>query len=445
MCPRWDAAPRRERAPEAGPQLFVLPGTRRGGNVTSEPEPLTDPGVPETWPEDAVAALMRALGRYLRESPAVRLPPTVRRFHGFRQSALGPHRARLLAALAEPGARARIAEWLDGGPRLAATEREVLRTWAERPGGWERREAAEGEPVTSPPGADEVRDDVRDELLRREQDRTKKARADARRARTRERWSLEAARGEIERLAGEVEELTRRAERAESEARAEASERQRTAAAHERELRRARRAEARAKAERDRARAEAKAARRELAARERAAEAEGGRAARRSEAPRPGPVAAGPRRRRPLPVPLGLLEEDPETLTRWLRTPGVRLLVDGYNVSKSEQGFGRLELEDQRRRTVDEVARLARKHGVPATVVFDGSEVPPGTFRRRRGNVRIEYSRAPESADDRLIAGLEELPPEPVVVVTSDRGLQARAEPLGATIATSEQLLASLR
>jgi predicted RNA-binding protein with PIN domain len=405
------------------------------------------PGVPEAWPEEAAGALMRGLGRYLRDVPVLDLPPAIRRFRGWRQAALRPHREQLLAALGTPEHRPRLVEWLDGGPRMGAEERDVLRLWAERPEGWERGLRDEDEvPVEEPgragqrmsqgAGADE------EDELRRARERIKKARAQARRARAAERSAIEAARKEIDELTHVLSDLRARLARTEQQARTAAEDARRAAAARERELRRARRAEARARAERDRARAEAKAAKSESSHPARPAPV-----ARRGQS-RPASASSSPAvrpARRPLAVPPGLPGDDPETLARWLDAAGVRLLVDGYNVSKSEAGFGRLRLEDQRRRTVDEVARLARKHGVPATVVFDGSEVAPGTFRRRKPDVGIEYSRPPQSADDLLVERLAELPPDPVVVVTSDRGLQARARRLGATIATSEQLLASIR
>ena len=402
-------------------------------------------GVPETWPEEAAGALVRGLGRYLRDVPALDLPPAIRRFRGWRQAALRPHGEQLLAALGAPEQRARLLEWLDGNPRMGAEERDVLRMWAERPAGWERGpkdEEADGPSEEElDPGA-EGESEVGGDELRRAGERIKRARAQARRARAAERSAIEAARKEIDELTQALSDLRARLAHTEEQARLAAEEAQRAAAAKDRELRRARRAEARARAERDRARAEAKEARSEP----RGPRRRGGTAqtARSQATPAPASPTVRPPRR-PLAVPPGLLGDDPQTLARWLATPGVRLLVDGYNVSKSEAGFGRLELEDQRRRTVDEVARLARKHRVPATVVFDGSEVPPGTFRRRKPDVGIEYSKPPHSADDLLVQRLAELPPDPVVVVTSDRGLQARAEPLGATIATSEQLLASIR
>jgi predicted RNA-binding protein with PIN domain len=413
------------------------------------------PGVPEAWPEEAAGALMRGLGRYLRDVPVLDLPPAIRRFRGWRQAALRPHREQLLAALGTPEHRPRLVEWLDGGPRMGAEERDVLRLWAERPEGWERGVKDGWEPGLQDEGEVPVKEPGRagkrmsqgagadeEDELRRARERVKKARAQTRRARAAERSAIEAARKEIDELTHALSDLRARLARTEQQARTAAEDAQRAAAARERELRRARRAEARARAERDRARAEAKAARSESSPAARPASA-----ARRGQS-RPAAASASPAvrpARRPLAVPPGLPGDDAQTLARWLDTPGVRLLVDGYNVSKSEAGFGRLRLEDQRRRTVDEVARLARKHGVPATVVFDGSEVAPGTFRRRKPDVGIEYSKPPQSADDLLVERLAELPPDPVVVVTSDRGLQARARPLGATIATSEQLLASIR
>jgi predicted RNA-binding protein with PIN domain len=144
-------------------------------------------------------------------------------------------------------------------------------------------------------------------------------------------------------------------------------------------------------------------------------------------------------------VPKGRLQDDPGTLEAWLDEPSVLLLVDGYNVTKSVGGFGELDLERQRDLLMDGVSRLARRKRVDATVVFDGSDVPPGTRRRARGRVRVEYSRPDETADDHLVALLEARPPDPVVLVTSDRELQGRAARLRATIATSPQLLALIR
>jgi predicted RNA-binding protein with PIN domain len=143
-------------------------------------------------------------------------------------------------------------------------------------------------------------------------------------------------------------------------------------------------------------------------------------------------------------VPKGRFEDAPETLGEWLR-PGVTLIVDGYNVTKAERGFGELELEVQRDRLIEETEKLARRKKVQGTIVFDGSEVPPGTSRRRKGTVRVEFSAPDEIADDHIVALIEAMPPDPVVVVTNDRELQERARSLGATIARSDQLLALIK
>jgi predicted RNA-binding protein with PIN domain len=140
-------------------------------------------------------------------------------------------------------------------------------------------------------------------------------------------------------------------------------------------------------------------------------------------------------------VPPGRLADDPLTLDAWLDAPGVHLLVDGYNVTKAPQGFPDLGLPSQRERLIEHLEKLTLRKSVPTTVVFDGSEVGPGKSRLARTRVRVEYSRAGEIADDHLMAKLASLPPDPVVLVTSDRELQERAGAEGATIASSAQLL----
>jgi hypothetical protein len=44
-----------------------------------------------------------------------------------------------------------------------------------------------------------------------------------------------------------------------------------------------------------------------------------------------------------------------------------------------------------------------------------------------------------------MVALLERLPPDPVILVTNDRELQERAAAHGATIATSDQLVSLIR
>jgi predicted RNA-binding protein with PIN domain len=291
----------------------------------------------------------------------------------------------------------------------------------------------------------------------------RRARAEARAEVDRERKRTEKALRSFEAENARRKELEAGLEKARGEL-------DRTKAETQRSLKQARRSAERAAAARDEARAEAKAAHRQVTRLERTVEelrggpapaprenetdaerARGDSARRRRKSdrqPAPGdsPSARPPRVRSPLPVPKGMFDTDPMTLNAWLASPNVTVLVDGYNVTKHERGFGDLTLEAQRERLREELDRLARRYGASATIVFDGAQLPPGTSRRRRGKrVRVEYSEPPESGDDRLVAVLGAQPNFPVIVVTGDRGLQERVRELGATVASAGQLLGLIR
>ncbi len=399
-------------------------------------------------PEGFEPELLRALGAYLRAAPLSELPPSIRRFRNFRQAALRPHRDRLLEALGkDDDLRAAILRWLDESKsRLTAQQERVLRVVAERAEGWEEQLAKAPPDLPAQPMSEEALSKAPAPDYKAE---ARRLRAQLR-ATTRDHAAASAA------LTRQVAELRSRTETAESAARAAAAAAQATKQEQQRELRRLQRAADKAAAQRDRALSEAKALRREVKREARRADAaERPRAPTRSDgAPKDTSQraaagttrsAARPRIRRALPAPPGLLEDDPATLVHWLGAVDVGLLVDGYNVARQDGAFPALSPEDQRARTIDEVTRIARRHGVPTTVVFDGADVAPGTSPRRRGLVKVEFSRPPESGDDHVVALLASWPPSPVVVATSDKGLQERCRPRGATIATSEQLLAALR
>jgi predicted RNA-binding protein with PIN domain len=343
--------------------------------------------------------------------------------------------------------RAAILRWLDESKsRLTAQQERVLRVVAERAEGWEEQLAKAPPDPPAQPMSEEALSKAPAPDYKAE---ARRLRAQLR-ATTRDHAAASAA------LTRQVAELRSRTETAESAARAAAAAAQATKQEQQRELRRLQRAADKAAAQRDRALSEAKALRREVKREARRADAaERPRAPTRSDgAPKDTSQraaagttrsAARPRIRRALPAPPGLLEDDPATLVHWLGAVDVGLLVDGYNVARQDGAFPALSPEDQRARTIDEVTRIARRHGVPTTVVFDGADVAPGTSPRRRGLVKVEFSRPPESGDDHVVALLASWPPSPVVVATSDKGLQERCRPRGATIATSEQLLAALR
>jgi len=108
----------------------------------------------------------------------------------------------------------------------------------------------------------------------------------------------------------------------------------------------------------------------------------------------------------------------------WLLAPGRRVLVDGYNVTRTHRAD--LDLEGQRRWLVDGVAALAARTGIEVLVVFDASHGAPSRSRARPG-VGVRFTEHGLSADDELVFEVAALPDdEPVVVVTDDRGLRDR-------------------
>lgn len=392
-------------------------------------------------PPDVELGLVRGVGAYLRSTPAAQLPARLRRFRSFRPQALGRHRAELIAVLDDPAMRALIGEWIREGHRsLRKEEVELLRIAVDRLEGWEDRLARRSRPKTTAAPAAPVRTATR--KLEQERDKLRRAR----KAEQEVRAELKAELAVSTRLRAEVKEAREEARGAVARARAAEKALARAEAALDRERRRGARAVDKSKAELERTRAELKAAGKAMfELRRNAATHEGSPSRPQAQRAKPAskPRRAGPRRA--LRVPKGRLQDDPGTLEEWLDEPSVLLLVDGYNVTKSVGGFGELDLERQRELLMDGVTRLARRKKVDATLVFDGSDVPPGTRRRSRGRVRVEYSRPEETADDHLVALLEAHPQEPVVLVTSDRELQRRAARLQATIATSPQLLALIR
>ena len=410
----------------------------------------------EGLPPDVAAAIARGVGAYVGAVPRHQLPNQLRPLQAFRAKALAARSGVLIAALDDDTFRNAVLDWLDEvHPDLPPEDQAILRLACEREDGWEEQLRALGaeddpEPVTSPApdtGALEAaaaRERERAKQAREEARRAKAALADERAARDREIAALRSS-------LAEAEEALQAAAQAKTEAERERDE---AASAADKEVRRARRSVEAAEKERDAARRDLKVERR--AAAEAAREVE--RLERRvadlerevadlKERREPDGVE-GPRRqvRRSLPVPMGRFDDDPQTLETWLDHDGVRVVVDGYNVTLAERGFGKMELEQQRERLVTELGALVRRKGVgEAIVVFDGNVVAPAARRAFRGPVKVEYSRPGEKADDHLVALLDVLPPDPVVAVTNDRELQERLREKGATVATSDQLLDLLR
>ncbi|MFM8303993.1 MAG: NYN domain-containing protein [Actinomycetota bacterium] len=316
--------------------------------------------------------------------------------------------------------------------------------------------------------------------------------ATAEEARRRAESTLAEVRAELTRVDGELREQRRTRREREAEADERVEDAQRRAREAEATLDKARRAgelaEARAQREAERARdaerrlreraredaapspppgpdpvavADAARAARELATRlERlAAQPKGGPGA----APVPSPARAGGAsgassasgaggasgagdargRRVAVPCPPGLRAEQPEAVEAMLRTEGLVLLVDGYNVSML--GWPAAALAQQRDHLVSELSRLHLRLRSHAIVVFDGSDVE-GVPARRSPGVRVVFSPAGRPADPVIIETLREMPARvPVLVASSDHWVRDEAVRAGATVVPADALLAVLR
>ena len=388
-------------------------------------------------PDDVAATLLRGIGSFIRELPAQELPAHLRRYRSFRPHALKAHRSTLLAALDDDALRARIGHWLENDkPPLAKGDAQLLSIAVAREDGWEEQLQGSAKPrpqrTTSPP-SDESK-------VAAERDKTRRAKEEAKKLRDELRVVQQQSRERAAELEARIADLEKRASAAEklaTEARKEA----------ESALDRADRATRKSKAtveklqrERDDARQDAKELRKELTKL-------------RAQLEKPVPASAPrekkdrqqPKVRKQLRVPKGRLEDDPATLRKWLDRDDVRLVIDGYNVAKADGGYEDLQLESQRERLVEAVFTVAKMTDTETIVVFDAQRVPGRRARKTRRPVVVEWSNPGQIADDYIVGRLEELPQDPVVLVTNDKELQERGRALAATIATSQQLLALLR
>ena len=404
-------------------------------------------------PEPVHRMLAKGVAGYVRATTATELPPNLAAMKKTVQTPKGltRHRDQLLAVLEDDALRALVLEWLeDGKPSLSRSEIAALKLATERPEGWIDR-LAEMAPAPAP-SKKEPSAAVRalEEKLEREKEAHRKAREEVKRVKEAGRVATKAERDRSLRLDEEASNLRVAVRERDSDLQAE-----RTALA--RALKEVERLKRKLRADVDGLREQLKKVRdenRDLKKRIAALERDAREAAK--PAPRSKPVAsAAPVRkgtRSQLKVPKGRLEDAPETLDEWLRTPNVTLLVDGYNVTHSEDGYGHLALEQQRDRLRNELKRLANRLKVQTVLVWDGAEVAPGTKRLSAGYLTEEYSQPDRSgkgtekdrADRHIVALLNEMPPDPVVVVTNDKGLQDGVRAHRATIATSPQLLALL-
>jgi predicted RNA-binding protein with PIN domain len=154
------------------------------------------------------------------------------------------------------------------------------------------------------------------------------------------------------------------------------------------------------------------------------------------------PPRAPARRVRPR-LPAGMSAESPAGIEAMLRTNGVLVVVDGYNVS--QRGWPEATAADQRERLAVALAGLHRRLACEVCCVFDGDGSGPEQVVRGRG-VRVLFSDADEEADDVVVRVVADQPKRvPVVVVSSDAWVREHAEAHGAVVVGSDGLLGLLR
>jgi predicted RNA-binding protein with PIN domain len=280
---------------------------------------------------------------------------------------------------------------------------------------------------------DRVETQLRDERRARRERELKADRAvdDA----ARRRQEAEAALALAEAAAGEAELRVRReAERArEAEARLRALRRDQSAAADERRAARPGLSDDEVReiagAARDAARLAARLD--ALATRPSAAQADAS------------PERAQTSTRARVPCPPGMRADTADALDAMLRTRGVQLVVDGYNVSMG--GWREDPPAVQRDRLLGALERLHLRLRTDVTVVFDGADVERGAVPRRSG-VRVIFTSADEEADPVVIREVSRLPAStPAIVASSDAWVREHAEAAGATVVPAASLLDVLR
>lgn len=449
--------------------LGAAPGAADdGAELPAAPESLDQP-----LPEAVRARVVALAADGLAALPDEDVPGPLRPFKRFTPGRRGRLGATPIAAALErdPAFRQRIGDRVrDGLPDLAAAlDRGAAPSAADpldvaaaafllRPAGWVRLVTAAGEAVQRSEAVSEGAQAA--EAARRLGEQLAAVRAQA-------RADLERLRGELDATRAEAADLRRRLREAQDVARRAQAQAGQAGAAAEQERSRATAGLARADAEQRRLRSRLVAAEAALETARRSAR--DGRAladarARllldtviesaqglRRELALPAPeVRPGDLVDAVVPEPPGVADvpvrardaEHPELLDQLVLLPGVHVVVDGYNVTKS--GYGALPLEAQRQRLTTGLASLAAQSSAEVTCCFDGAEVGPVPTATPRG-VRVLFSRAGESADE-LIGRLvrAEPPGRPVVVVSSDREVADGASRAGARAVPAVALLRRL-
>jgi predicted RNA-binding protein with PIN domain len=108
----------------------------------------------------------------------------------------------------------------------------------------------------------------------------------------------------------------------------------------------------------------------------------------------------------------------PAVLEQLLTLPRSRLLVDGYNVSKT--AWGQSSLEAQRQRLLGALAPMVARTGAEITVVFDAANLTSRPVVAAPRGVKVVFSPPGMIADDVIRDLVAAEPPGRTVVVVSD-------------------------
>lgn len=127
-------------------------------------------------------------------------------------------------------------------------------------------------------------------------------------------------------------------------------------------------------------------------------------------------------------------------LEQVLSLPRSRLLVDGYNVSKS--AWEQSSLEAQRQRLMRALAPVVARTGAETTVVFDAANLTSRPVVAAPRGVKVVFSPPGVIADDVLRDLVAAEPPgRTVVVVTDDQEVVRDARAAGARVASAAALV----
>ena len=142
-------------------------------------------------------------------------------------------------------------------------------------------------------------------------------------------------------------------------------------------------------------------------------------------------------------LPPGMVPDDPAAIEAMVRTRGLAVIVDGYNVSML--AWPGTTAAEQRERLCDALSEFQLRFRCEVTVVFDGAEVS-GVRPLRRRNVRVVFSAAGQEADEVVVGEVMFRPDDvPVIAVSSDREVRAGAEAEGATVLGADVFLQLMR